>query len=109
MNNYGKFFVDFLTPFFEGLVSIFKSIFTGIIDMLNIVEYYETIKNYQESVNVVFIIIAVICLVLLLALFGGFNGSGNGFGNGFGNDYAWLSNGQKDIMTNTNICIYSLI
>ena len=69
MNNYGKFFVDFLTPFFEGLVSIFKSIFSGVIDMLNIVEYYETIKTYQESVNIVFIIIAVICLVLLLALF----------------------------------------
>lgn len=69
MNNYGKFFVDFLTPFFEGLVSIFKSIFTGIIDMLNIVKYYETIKNYQESVNIAFIIIAVICLVLLIALF----------------------------------------
>ena len=69
MNNYGKFFVDFLTPFFDGLVSIFKSIFSGVIDMLNIVRYYETIKEYQESVNIVFVIIAIICLVLLLALF----------------------------------------
>ena len=43
-----------------------------------------------------------IWIILLLALFGGFNGSGNGFGNGFGNDYAWLSNGQKEIMQNTN-------
>lgn len=34
--------------------------------------------------------------------FGGFNGNGNGFGNGFNNDYAWLSNGQKEIMQNTN-------
>ena len=66
MNNYGKFFVDFLTPFFDGLVSIFKSIFSGVIDMLNIVKYYETIKDYQESVNIVFVIIAIICLVLLL-------------------------------------------
>lgn len=41
-------------------------------------------------------------IILILALFGGFNGNGNGFGGGFGNDYAWLSNGQKDIMTNTN-------
>lgn len=31
----------------------------------------------------------------------GFNGNGNGFGNGFNNDYAWLSNGQKEIMQNT--------
>ena len=39
-------------------------------------------------------------LVLLALLFGN-NGWGGGFGNG-NNDYAWLSNGQKDIMTNTN-------
>lgn len=41
-------------------------------------------------------------IILLLALFGGFNGNGNGFGCGFNNDYAWLSNGQKEIMQNTN-------
>ena len=69
MNNYGKFFVEFLTPFFEGLVSIFKSIFTGVLEMLNIVKYYEIIKNYSSSVNIVFIIIALICLILLIALF----------------------------------------
>ena len=39
MNNYGKFFVDFLTPFFEGLVSIFKSFFMGILEMLNVIKY----------------------------------------------------------------------
>lgn len=45
-----------------------------------------------------------IWLILILALFGGFggNGWGNGFGgNGFNNEYAWLSNGQKEIMQNT--------
>lgn len=41
-------------------------------------------------------------LIVILALFGGFNGNGNGFGGGFNNDYAWLSNGQKEIMQNTN-------
>lgn len=42
-------------------------------------------------------------LILILALMGGW-GNNNGFGNGFGggSDYAWLSNGQKDIMQNTN-------
>lgn len=40
-------------------------------------------------------------LVLLALLFGN-NGWGGGFGGGNNNDYAWLSNGQKDIMTNTN-------
>lgn len=34
---------------------------------------------------------------------GGWGNNGNGgFGGGFNNDYAWLSNGQKEIMQNTN-------
>ena len=42
-------------------------------------------------------------LILILALMGGWGNNGNGgFGNGFNNDYAWLSNGQKEIMQNTN-------
>lgn len=44
-------------------------------------------------------------IILLALLFGwGNNGNGGGFfgNNGFDNGYAWLSNGQKDIMTNTN-------
>ena len=34
--------------------------------------------------------------------FGGFGGFGGGFGGGLANEYAWLSNGQKEIMQNTN-------
>lgn len=43
-------------------------------------------------------------LIILLALIWNNNGNGNGFfgGNGFDNGYAWLSNGQKEIMNNTN-------
>ena len=44
-------------------------------------------------------------LIILLALIWNGNGSGNGgfFGNNsFDNGYAWLSNGQKEIMQNTN-------
>lgn len=42
-------------------------------------------------------------LIIILVLFGGWgNNNGNGFGSGFNNDYAWLSNGQKEIMNNTN-------
>ena len=44
-------------------------------------------------------------LIVLLALIWGGNGN-NGFGgfggNSFDNGYAWLSNGQKEIMNNTN-------
>ena len=45
-------------------------------------------------------------LILIALLFGwGNNGNGNGGlfgGNSFDNGYAWLSNGQKEIMQNTN-------
>ena len=44
-----------------------------------------------------------IWIILLFALFGwGNNGNGGVFNGGFNNDYAWLSNGQKEIMQNTN-------
>lgn len=47
-------------------------------------------------------------ILLLLALGGGYGGFGGGYGgfggaaNAFNNDFAWLSNGQKEIMQNTN-------
>ena len=40
--------------------------------------------------------------ILLLAMIWGNNGNGIFGGNNNNNDFAWLSNGQKDIMTNTN-------
>ena len=68
MENYGRFFVDFLTPFFEGLISIFKSFFAGIVEMLNIVKYIDIINSYNDTVSIIFIILAVICLILLIVL-----------------------------------------
>ena len=46
-----------------------------------------------------------IWLIVLLALIWGNNGNNGGFfggGNSFDNGYAWLSNGQKDIMNQTS-------
>ncbi len=46
-----------------------------------------------------------IILLLLLAFSGNWGGNGNGGffgGNSFDNGFAWLSNGQKEIMNNTN-------
>lgn len=47
-----------------------------------------------------------IWIILIIALLGGFGNNGNGWGgfggNGFDNGYAWLSNGQKDIMNQTS-------
>ena len=48
---------------------------------------------------------SAIWLIVLLALIWGNNGNGNGGffgGNSFDNGYAWLSNGQKDIINQTS-------
>lgn len=47
---------------------------------------------------------SAIWLIVLLALIWGNNGNNGGFfgGNNFDNGYAWLSNGQKDIMSQTS-------
>ena len=48
---------------------------------------------------------SAIWIILIIALLGGFgnNGGWGGFGgNSFDNGYAWLSNGQKDIMNQTS-------
>ena len=47
---------------------------------------------------------SAIWLIVLLALIWGNNGNNGFFGGngGFDNGYAWLSNGQKEIMANTN-------
>jgi len=48
-------------------------------------------------------------IILLLIALGGYGGFGGAYGGGYGmmgnyfnNDFAWLSNGQKEIMQNTN-------
>ena len=45
-----------------------------------------------------------IWIILIIALLGGFGNNGNGGFGGWGgnNDFAWLSNGQKDIMNQTS-------
>lgn len=48
---------------------------------------------------------AIWLIVLLALIWGNNNGNGGGFfggGNSFDDGYAWLSNGQKEIMSNTN-------
>ena len=47
---------------------------------------------------------AIWLIVLLALIWNGNNGNGGFFGGngGFDNGYAWLSNGQKEIMSNTN-------
>ena len=71
MGNYGDFFLDFLSPFFKGFVSIFEELFKGVLQMFNVVKYIEIIKSYASSMRgfgIVVVILGIICLLALMAL-----------------------------------------
>ena len=66
-----KFFLEFLTPFFKGFISIFEALFSGILKMFNIINYIEIIKSYSKDLKgakVFLIVLEIICLLMLMAL-----------------------------------------
>ena len=73
MNTFLRFFYAFISIFFEGLFSIFKGIYNGILAMFNFSEYTKIIDSYKESFNGaewIFVFISVACLVLIVGLIG---------------------------------------
>ena len=71
MSNAGTFFLEFLKPFFKGLLSIFEAIFKGLFDMFNIINYAKIIGEYKKDLTggkVFIIILAILCLLLLLGI-----------------------------------------
>ena len=73
MNTFLRFFYEFISIFFDGLFSIFKGIFNGIVRMFSFNEYSKIINSYKESFNALewaFVIISVICLLAVVALIG---------------------------------------
>ena len=61
MNSYGRFFMEFLTPFFDGLVLMFKSFFSGLLEMFNLVKFsvissiiciYYILNNKKTNENI---------------------------------------------------------
>lgn len=63
----GKFFLDFMNPFFKGLVSIFKNIFLGLYEMFNVVHYIEIIKKYASSMGTIGWLVVVLTILFLTA------------------------------------------
>lgn len=76
MNTVGKFFLEFLDPFFGGLWSIFESIFKGILEMFNIVNYFDIVNKYADALGgfgwfivfltILFLVVFVAFLVFLI-------------------------------------------
>ena len=69
MSNYSKFFLDFMEPFFGGLVKIVKSFFQGLYKMFNLFNYIDVIKDYKNNLTGFGIIILVLNIICILGLF----------------------------------------
>ena len=71
MNTFLRFFYEFVSIFFDGLVMVFKGIISGIQKMFNIPEYSTLINDYKSSFKGpewLFVALSVMVLVIIFAL-----------------------------------------
>ena len=69
MSVYGEFFTKFMSPFFDGLVSIFKSFFEGLFKMFNVITYIDIISEYKGELTGVGMVILILSIIFLVAMF----------------------------------------
>ena len=79
MNTFIRFFYEFISIFFDGIVMIFKGLFEGIGKMFNFGEYARLISNYNGNFNtgekilvaisIIVLVIVVLLLIFLLVMF----------------------------------------
>ena len=73
MNTFLRFFYEFISIFFDGLVILFKGLLSGLEKMFNIPEYSSLINDYKASFNGpewVFVALLVLVLVIIFGLIG---------------------------------------
>ena len=69
MSVYGKFFTKFMEPLFEGFVSIFKGLGSGLFQMFNIVNYITVINDYKSDLTGIGLVIMIFSIIFLVAIF----------------------------------------
>ena len=79
MNTFLRFFYEFISIFFDGVMVIFKGIGVGITQMVNYNDYLSIINNYKGSFNgpewlfvglAVLTLVIIVGLIILLIIFG---------------------------------------
>ena len=73
MNTFFRFFYEFISIFFDGLVDGFKGLWLGIKEMFAISRYAKVLSEYKESFNgneKVFVVLCIISLLAILILIG---------------------------------------
>ncbi len=71
MDTFIRFLYEFMSVFFNGLLTIFKGIVSGFIQMFNFSEYLYVIQFYKNDFKMsewVLVIVAIIALAVMLAL-----------------------------------------
>lgn len=71
MDLFLKFLFEFMSQFFGGLIKIIKGLFSGVVQMFNVVAYYDTIKLYASEFSVtdwILVVLAIIVQIILIGL-----------------------------------------
>ena len=69
MSVYGEFFTKFMEPLFEGFISIFKGLGSGLFQMFNIVNYITVINDYKSDLTGIGLVIMIFSIIFLVAIF----------------------------------------
>ena len=73
MNTFLRFFYEFISIFFDGIVMMFKGIVNGIVKIFNFKNYGLVINSYKEAfggAEWVFVAISIIILLIIVGLIG---------------------------------------
>ena len=73
MNTFFRFFYEFISVFFDGLVKGFRGLWSGIKDMFSVSKYSQVIGSYKGAFNgneKIFLVICIILILIILAAIG---------------------------------------
>ena len=71
MDTYIRFLFEFMSVFFNGLITIVMGFFNGIVQMFNIPEYLNVIDFYRKDLKVaewVLVVVAIVVMIIMLSL-----------------------------------------
>lgn len=73
MNTFFRFFYEFISIFFSGIIKIFDGLIKGLAQMFGFGEYTKVIASYKDHFtggDWVFVVLSIICLLLIIASLG---------------------------------------
>ena len=73
MNTFFRFFYEFISVFFDGLVKGFRGLWAGLKDMFSVSKYSQVIGSYKGAFNgneKVFLVICIILILIIVAAIG---------------------------------------